>query len=115
MSDPTPAETVTSMYAAFRRGDLAAVFAHLHDDCVWKCHAPPSLAFSGTWRGPAGAAQFFEKVFQNLRMESFSVERTLADGDVVVGIGRDRGVAIATGRAYDAAWVHVWRFRDGKA
>jgi ketosteroid isomerase-like protein len=35
-------------------------------------------------------------------------------GDVVFGIGTYRGTGAATGNDFEAAFVHVWRLKNGK-
>ena len=58
MADAT--ETVQELYAAFSRGDLAAILAKLSDDVVWESEGPAVISSSGIRHGKAEAQGFFE-------------------------------------------------------
>lgn len=105
---------VQSVYAAFGRGDLAAVLAACADDVDWRCHAPAAAPFAGRFTGRDGVRTFFEKLLSSARITSFEPRAFLADGDAVVVLGRDTGVAIATGREFADDWVHVFTVRSGR-
>src|SRR5438309_3250184 len=107
-------QLVRELYAAFGRGDLAAVLAACAEDVDWRCHAPAVTGYGGTYSGRAGAQVFFEKLFANARITAFEPRTFFADGDTVVVLGREAGVALPTGRPYADEWVHVFVVRDGK-
>ncbi len=108
------AETVVrDLYAAFARGDVPEFLRRIDADCDWRCLAPRNVPFGGTWRGPEGVRTFVERVLSSVRLEAFEPGQFLVHGDTVVVLGRDAAVALATGRRYEASWVHVWALRAG--
>ncbi len=109
-----PLHLVRDVYAAFGRGDLAAVLAACVEDVDWRCHAPSCAPFGGAYVGRAGVKTFFEELLANMQIASFAPRTFLADGDTVVVLGRDAGTATPTGRAFADEWVHVFVFRGGK-
>lgn len=110
----SPADVVRSLYAAFLRGDGAAVLALLDDAVVWRCHAPANVPYAGAFEGRDGVARFLAAVGASLAFEAFEAREILAAGERVVVLGNDRARAVATGRGFDAGWVHTWRVRDGR-
>lgn len=116
MTDPRTgaADVVRSVYAAFSRGDAAAVLAPVAADCDWQCLAPAAVPFAGRFRGPAGVQEFLGRVLGSLRLEAFEPHTFLADGATVVVLGRDRGTSVTTGKPYATDWVHVWTVEDGR-
>ena len=109
-----PADVVKSVYAAFGRGDLPAVVAACAEDVDWRCHAPSSVPFAGTFAGREGVNAFFGKLLASMRFSAFEPKTFLTDADTVVVLGRDTGSAIATGRAFGEDWVHVFTIRGAK-
>jgi hypothetical protein len=109
-----PTDLVKDVYAAFGRGDLAAVLAACAPDVDWRCHAPSCVPFGGEFAGRDGVKTFFEKLLGAVRLTSFAPRTFLADGDTVVVLGRDAGVAVATGREFADEWVHVFTVKGGK-
>ena len=102
---------IEGIYDAFRRRDLAAVFARLGDDvAVYQSSAVP---WGGTYRGHEGAATFFTRLVESVT-STVTLERCIDAGDHVVAIGRTRGTANGTGTPFDVPVAHVWTLRDGK-
>jgi ketosteroid isomerase-like protein/ribosomal protein S18 acetylase RimI-like enzyme len=106
-----PEVLVRSVYAAFGRGDVPGVLAALSEDVTWRCLVPAGVPFGGTFEGRAGVERFFEAVGGAVTFEAFEPGDALASGERVVVLGRDRATVRATGRRYDASWVHAWRVR----
>lgn len=110
----SPADIIRSIYAAFGRGDMAGIIGPLADDVDWRCSAPREVPYAGSYRGKAGVTEFIGRVLASERLDAFEPRTVLAQGDLVMVEGRDRGTALATGRAFDVEWVHVWTFRAGR-
>src|SRR5687767_1848027 len=113
MSDAA-VQVVRDVYAAFGRGDLPAVLAACAEDVDWRCHAPSCAPFSGTFPGRAGVQTFFGQLLTSVQFTSFAPRTFLAEGESVVVLGHDTGIAIPTGRPYDVEWVQVITVRGGK-
>jgi len=108
-------DVVRCLYAAFVRGDAQAIMAQLHDELDWNEADNFMLSDRNPYRTPAEVA---EGVFQRLATHLRDYEATPTEifdaGDVVVAIGRSKGVVVATGKAFDAQYAHIWRVLDGK-
>jgi ketosteroid isomerase-like protein len=56
----------------------------------------------------------FARLAADVRDYEASPDELFDAGNVIVGIGRSKGVIASTGRHFDAQYVHIWRVRDGK-
>ena len=107
-------ETVKNMYAAFHRGDIAAILAHLTDDVQWGLGTPNAVPFSGNRHGHAGVTEFFQAIGGSENNCQVDIKEFLDAGDNVVTIGRYSAGVTATGKSFATSLVHVFTFRDGK-
>ena len=114
MQEQQNVEKVKAMYAAFGRGDIPAVLAELAADVEWVVYGPPIIAYAGTRRGPSEVAGFFEALATTQENHELSIDSYVAQGDVVVTLGRHAARVKATGKSFDSPIAHVFRFRDGK-
>ena len=105
-----PIAVVRSAYAALAARDRAAMAAVTSPDIVVE-HST-AVPWGGRHVGAAGSAAFTAAVAAHLdsKVEIHDIYRA---GDQVVQVGRTSGTAIATGRPFDAAEVHVWTVLDG--
>jgi hypothetical protein len=98
-------------YAAFARGDMAAVLARLDENIEWT--VPDSVPYGGTYHGHVGVAalvQGWGKWWQKLDTE---VVEFIDAGDTIVVITQISGTGAHA--SISAPSVHIWRMRDGKA
>lgn len=105
-----PAEIVRSLYAAFERGDIPAVFERLHPEV--EIRQSEEVPWGGVYRGHEGAAAFFTRLAEHIDTR-VQIDRLVVAGDAVVESGRTCGRALATGREFAIDETHVWRLRDG--
>ncbi len=116
MSEAQNTKLVQDAYAAFGRGDIAALLNTFADDISWRpvigtaAHVP----FSGERRGKAGAAEFFKIVGDTETFDQFEPREFVAQGDTVVAIGHYRATAKATGRTFDSDFVMIFGVKNGK-
>lgn len=114
-SAANPEQVAKDLYAAFDRGDMAAVKALIAPDATWTYYGPPSaLPFGGVRRGPAGVADFFAKVDETLENPVAGQREFLVDGDTVIVPGFEESTVKSTGIRYHADNVHIFKIRDGK-
>ncbi|PVZ11989.1 hypothetical protein C8D89_103320 [Actinomycetospora cinnamomea] len=105
-------ETVRSIYEAFARGDVDAVFAAMVDDIEWD--ESPGMPYGGVYHG---REEIVSKVFGPILTD---VDGFTAEPDEILPLGEDR--VFAQGRhggrgargPVDARFVHLWTVRDGK-
>jgi ketosteroid isomerase-like protein len=109
-------DLIRDLYDAFAAGDIAGVLGRMSPDIVWNEAENSIYADGNPYSGPEGVS---DGVFARIGAEwdGFTAvpEEILDAGDTVIALGRYRGTYKATGRPYDAQFVHVWRVADGKA
>lgn len=115
MSEEQNIQTVKEAYAAFGRGDVPAILALLTDDVTWELPGPAEVPYAGSRRGHEGAGEFFRLLAESDDVQVFEPQRFIADGDLVVVLGRYEARIRSTGRIAKTDWVHVFAFREGKA
>jgi ketosteroid isomerase-like protein len=106
------ATLVQNAYAAFGRGDIAAVLDMLADDVEWS--SPRTLPHGGEFRGKAAVAGFFQSIGANWQSLSLEVEAVGEVGsELAFGILRAEGPRTSGERqSYGAA--HAFTIRNGK-
>ena len=107
-----PRQTVQDIYAAFGRGDLAAILAHMADDVEWEYGAAPTpVPWLAPQRGRAGVASFFDALLSRCEMKRFVPRHVLADGALAVSLVDVEFEVRATGRrVVEIDEVHLWHF-----
>lgn len=105
--------TVRGIYAAFERGDMPAFLAALAPDVRWT--EAEGFPYGGTYVGPEAV---LEGVFARIggEWDAFAAvpARLVAEGDTVIALGTYSGTYKATGKRFEAPFVHVWELRDGR-
>jgi ketosteroid isomerase-like protein len=108
----TNANIVNDAYAAFGRGDIAAVLGLLADDVEWS--SPRTLPHGGEFHGASEVGGFFKSIGANWTALPLDIESVSeAGGDLVVGVLRANGTRTnGAKQSYGAA--HVFTIRNGK-
>ena len=114
MTEQGNLQIVQTLFAAFGRGDLAAVLAALSDEIEWYMAGPREVAHAGTWRGREQVAQFFHALGSSVEMLQFEPREFIAQGDQVAVIGAERLRVRATGRIIENQWVIIFTLRNGQ-
>lgn len=108
-------DIVKGLYAAFGRGDVAAVLGAFDTGISWREADGFLYADGNPYIGPQAVAQgVFQRIVTNVEGFNLSVENVIDGGDTVVAEGRYRGTMKSTGTAVDAQFAHVWQLREGK-
>ncbi len=108
-----PIETVKSFYDALDRGDAPAALSLLAPDMEWSVVA--GWPYKPNGRGPQAVAEgVLMPVLKEWRGYRLHGSDMFAAGDKVVSMGTMTGVHVVTGKALEAAYVHVWEVADGK-
>jgi uncharacterized protein len=99
-------------YDAWDAGDLRSCFGALSREVlVTYCGPPP---WNGTLRGHASLRSVLERLRSQLDVH-LELERLIKAGDRLAAIGRASGSVRATGRPFEAQFLHFWEFRSGLA
>lgn len=114
MTDQEIIQVVQDLYAAFGRGDVAAVLAAFTDDAEIVFPGPSVIPFTGTHRGQAAIGQFFQTLGENVEIREFGADEYIAQNETVVALGHERASARDSGRGWETDWAMVFTLRDGK-
>lgn len=106
---------VQRLYAAFARGDIAALIAGLAPDVDWETVGRagdfPTL---GPRKGGKAVEEFFRLVAEHEEFSAFTPREFHAAGDKVFVLGNYSLTVKRTGKPLASEWVHVFTLRDGK-
>lgn len=109
----TPKELVQTLYDAFGRGDIPFILERIAPDCRWM--APGTgIPNAGTFIGPAGVAEFFQKLAGSENVTRFEVKEYFERGNSVLALGSEDASSIATGRTMTTEWAMLFRVENGK-
>jgi ketosteroid isomerase-like protein len=106
---------IQSLYAAFGRGDIAAVIAGLAPDVDWETvGSRTDFPNFGPHRGIGEVQDFFRLVGENEDFSEFTPRELYAAADKVFALGTYRLTVKKTGAPVATEWVHVFTVKDGK-
>jgi hypothetical protein len=106
-------QVVKEGYAAFGRGDVPGLLALMAEDVEWIIPGA-GLPLAGTYRGPEGVANFFQKLSAEAEILDFQPREFVADGDRVLVVGWQRFKVKATNRTAETDWIMAFTVRNGK-
>ena len=111
MNDNT--ELIRGLYAAFAKGDIPSVLGTLAPNARWTEAA--GGPYGGVFVGPEAV---LENVFMRIgaEWEGYAAvpSEFIANDGMVAAIGTYSGKFKATGKSFEAPFVHVWKLQDGK-
>jgi ketosteroid isomerase-like protein len=115
VSADTNVKTITEIYEAFGRGDVAAILDAVTDDVDWAAEAASSAApWYGSRNGKQAVAAFFSDFGSTIETEEFIPVSFAANDTDVLTVVRFRGRSRSTGKEAAMNLHHFFRFRDGK-
>ncbi len=111
----SPIEIVKEMYAAFGRGDVEGVMAHVADDVVWSAEGPAAMVFTGVRHGKRETLEgFFGGIAQEHSDPKLEMTEFVSEGDSVAAFGRYAVTLNKSGQRVDSPVGHLFKFRGGK-
>jgi hypothetical protein len=106
---------IQDIYAAFGRGDIAALIAGLTADIDWQTLGSaqdyPTL---GQRQGHAAVQEFSAQVATTEEFSEFTPREFHATDDKVFVLGYYAGKIMKTGRRFACDWAHVFTIAGGK-
>ena len=106
-------DVVKAAYAAFGRGDIAAIVAACDEKVDWQFHGGKRVPYSGRF-GKADIARWFGDVAKFDDVQIFEPREFIESGENVTVIGWERCAARPSGRVFECPWVHVFTIKNGK-
>jgi ketosteroid isomerase-like protein len=108
-------KTITQVYEAFGRGDVAAILDAITDDVDWAAEAASSAApWYGVRHGRDAVAAFFSDFGSTMEVEEFTPVSFAANDTDVLTVVRFRARSRSTGKTSEMNLHHYFKFRDGK-
>jgi uncharacterized protein len=108
-------KTITEVYEAFGRGDVAAILEAVSDNVDWASEAASSAApWYGVRHGKDGVAAFFADFGSAMEVEEFTPVSVAANDTDVLTVVRFRARSRQTGKSSEMNLHHYFSFRDGK-
>jgi ketosteroid isomerase-like protein len=108
-------KTITQVYEAFGRGDVATILDSVTDDVDWAAEAASSAApWYGVRHGKDAVAAFFAAFGGAMEVEEFTPVSVAANDTDVLTVVRFRARSRATGKSAAMDLHHFFSFRDGK-
>jgi uncharacterized protein len=112
--EETHVQAVQHLFDALGAGDLDAFFDAMQPDVELEIHAPPEFAWIRRARGTDQVRQAVMHNFGTLRSQHPQLLTLVAQGHIIVLVGRERGEVRASGHPYDVHFVYEFTFRDDK-
>jgi uncharacterized protein len=103
-------EVVEQIYDAFGRRDVPKVLSLFSPDI--QIVQSQELPWGGTYRGHAGAVEFFGKLTARIN-STVTIDRFVSAAETVVVIGWTTGTVKATGASYHVPIAHILSVREG--
>ena len=115
MSADANINTITQVYEAFGRGDVATILNAVTDDVDWAAEAASSAApWYRVRHGRDAVAAFFSDFGSTMEVEEFTPVSFAANDTDVLTVVRFRARSRSTGRAAEMNLHHYFKFHDGK-
>jgi ketosteroid isomerase-like protein len=116
MSEAQNTQVIKDAYAAFQRGDVKTILDSLDDNVVWQgvIGTEGVLPQSGVRQGRAAVAEFFKQVADTTDFTEFTPQTFVAQGDIVVALGRYSAKLKPSGGTMSSSWVMVFTLKNGK-
>ncbi len=114
MSEQENIQHTRDIYAAFGRGDVAAIMQALTDDIDWVIPGPSELPHAGTRHGKQAVQEWFGVFAQTVEYHRFEPYDFIAQGDKVVALIHVEGTMRHSHGTLAMDEANVLTFRDGK-
>jgi ketosteroid isomerase-like protein len=105
---------LADLYAGIARGDFDPIEAMVSDDFVFEMMTEAPIPFPRVVRGRRGLAEQLRKNFEVVEEQIPEVQTVVAQGNLLVVVGFERGRVRASGQPYALYWVQLFTFRNGK-
>ena len=115
MSAEVNIKTISQVYEAFGRGDVATILDAVTDDVDWAAEASSAAApWYGVRHGKDAVAEFFVAFGSAMEVDEFTPVSLAANYTDVLTVIRFRARSRSTGNTAAMDLHHYFRFRDGK-
>lgn len=107
-------QMIQNVYAAFGKGDIPAILAHLSADAEFSfAGGSRDVPWHGPWRGREGVRQFFSAIAEGVEFKAFEPISFAAGADAIAVRLRLVYQVRRTSRVVEEEQVHWWTLRGG--
>jgi ketosteroid isomerase-like protein len=103
-----------NLFRALLGPDPEGFSAGLAEDVVMEIVGPATIPLVGCWRGRPAVLEAVARNFGLVAEQEPEVLSVVAQGDLVVVVGRERGMYRPTGKRYELHMVQTHTFRAGQ-
>jgi len=112
MAEQNNVNVIQKIYAAFNTADLPTILNNVTPNAEWVNHGPAAVPYAGNFTGRISS--FFQAIADSTSGGRVTSEKFIAQGDVVVSIGRYIATVQKTGAKIDSPIAHIFTVHDGK-
>jgi ketosteroid isomerase-like protein len=105
---------IEKLFRHIAQGNLTGVNELLADDVEFELAGACDSPFIKNARGREAVLQALQHNFGQLDNQQPELLAIVAQGNMVMILGREQGKIRSTGRTYDLHWTHWFTLRDGK-
>src|SRR5262245_5517684 len=114
MNEQENIRLVQQAYEAMATGDVESLLKLMDLDVEWHMPAMEDVPFAGARFGHNGVREFAYLLADSHEVVEFVPEQFIAQGKIVVALGRFTMRVRATGRKIVSDWAHAWTIDGGK-
>ena len=112
MAEQDNVALIRKMYEAFGAGDVKTILDSASPDAEWVNYGPSTVPYMGNFNGRVPA--FFQAIGETTTGGKVTAGKYIAEGDIVVTLGRYTATVRGTGVKIDTPIAHIFTIRDGK-
>jgi ketosteroid isomerase-like protein len=114
MNEQENTNVIKRAYEAMATGDIESFLKLMDADVEWHMPAMDDVPFAGVRYGHNGVREFARLLNESHEVVEFLPEQFIAQGKIVVVLGRFEMRVRATGRKIASDWAHAWTVSAGK-
>jgi ketosteroid isomerase-like protein len=100
-------------YAAFARGDIAAILPVISEQVEWRVVGPDTLPFPTLSKTRDEVANYFKQLIEAEEITAFEPREFIDAGDNIVVLGFVAATVRETKQSFESEWAHVITMKDG--
>jgi uncharacterized protein len=114
MAEQQNVTLVQKMFEAFGRGDVDTILDNCAADCEFYFPGPATIPYAGRKKGREEIRGYFSAILGTQSVTELRIDRFVAQGDTVVGIGEYTAVVNSTGKMIESPVVFTFEVQDGR-
>ena len=114
MAEQDNAVVVRELYECFGQGDIDGLLGRMTEDIQWHVPQIAGVPLSGQRRGQDSIREFFHGLVQSQEIGEMEIDHVVAQGDIVVVLGRYSRRVKPTGRSFSSEFAHAFHLSQGK-